>query len=61
MICSWGEVVVAAVRSDTVTLFDGSPEPEIHHCQTSAAAHDAALQHAWSFEAARRALREAGQ
>jgi hypothetical protein len=56
---AWGEVVVAAVDGATTTFFDGDTEPEICDYPTPDHAHYAALQYAWSFEDARRALAEA--
>lgn len=55
---SWGEVVVAAVDGSVVTLFDGDTDPTAHCYPLPEQAHRAALDHAFSFEQARRALAE---
>lgn len=57
---SWGEVVVAAVDGSVVTLFDGDTEPTAHCYLISEEAHRVALDHAFSFERARRELAEDG-
>lgn len=61
MTYAWGEVVVAAVDGATTTFLDGGTEPEVCDYPTPGHAHYAALQYAWSFEDARRALSEAQQ